>query len=183
MGLEGIVSIGGFGGLYKIISSTKNGVIVESLEDKKRMQAFAHFKISALSEISIYTLTDNAALSDILKKIYEKENKGKTSIEAKADSKELKIYFKEILPEYDDERVYVSDIKKIINWYNILHAHDMLVIETETNIEKQPDTDQKEEALEAKPIEAIEAAEPKTKKAGLKKKNSAKSEPTETEAN
>jgi hypothetical protein len=169
MSLEGIVSIAGFGGLFKVISSNKNGIIVESIEDKKRMLAYSHYKISALSEISIYTQSDNTALADVLKNIYKKENKGKVSIDVKDDPKTLKKYFKEILPEYDEERVYFSDIKKIISWYNILHSHDMLPVNEEI------DTNTKEETVEASLVSSTEVeTDPKPKKS-TRKKSSKKS--------
>lgn len=177
MSLEGIVSISSYGGLFKVISSTKNGIIVESLEDKKRIQAFAHFKISALSEISIYTNTDNAPLSDVLNNIYEKEKKGKTSIDPKADPKELKNYFKSVLPEYDEERVYVSDIKKVITWYNTLHTHNMLPVETETTAKEE--TKSAETSIEVETQE--KEAKPK-KSSGRKKASTKKSETSESEA-
>lgn len=177
MSLEGIVSIAGFGGLFKVISSAKSGIIVESLEDKKRMQAFAHFKISALSEISVYTASGNASLVDVLKNISEKEKKGKTSIDTKADVKELKKYFKEALPDYDEERVYVSDIKKVLNWYNTLHTHDMLPTEAEP--------EKKDETISETLTSDIEVAEEnaKPKKSPTKKKStSKKSDTTKSEA-
>ena len=174
MSLEGIVSIAGYGGLFKVISSTKNGIIVESLEDKKRMQAFAHFKISTLTEISIYTQTDNIQLTEVLKKIHEKENKGKTSIDANADSKELKKYFKNILPEYDEERVYVSDIKKVIKWYNTLNEYNM--------IPADPDSGKIENSTEAESKnDVLTETESKPKKTTKKKSNSKKSETTKSE--
>ncbi len=175
MSLEGIVSIAGFGGLFKVISSTKNGIIVESLEDQKRMQAFAHFKISALSEISIYTNSDNVPLSDVLKNIYTKEKTGKTSVESKADPKELRKYFKEVLPEYDEERVYISDIKKVITWYNNLHLHNLLPSQIEVDTKS-------ETSLAETPISETEVESKPKKGTGKKKGSSKKSEATNSEA-
>lgn len=128
MDLKGILSVGGYGGLFKIIKQTKNGFIVESLTDKKRMQAFATSKISTLEDIAIYTDDSEVHLKDIFKKIFEKED-GKQTINHKASSEELKSFFAELLPDYDRERVYVSDIKKVVNWYNVLVELDMVDLE------------------------------------------------------
>lgn len=125
MELKGLLSISGKPGLYKHISQTKNGIIVESLVDKKRMPAYASAKISALEDIAIYTEDEDMPLVDVFKRIYESEE-GKTALDKKASNEELKTYFDEVLPEYDKERVYVSDIKKILSWYNLLVELDMM---------------------------------------------------------
>ncbi|MCF8337482.1 MAG: DUF5606 domain-containing protein [Bacteroidales bacterium] len=130
MKLKEILTISGKPGLYKLVKQTGNGVIVESLEDKKRFPAFAHQKISSLEEISIFTDTEDMPLKDVLKKMAEKHERG-PSINPKSSSEELKSYFAEIVPEYDEERVYVSHIKKIIQWYNILQKNDLLDFEEE----------------------------------------------------
>ena len=119
MELSGIISIAGMSGLFKVIAQTKNGLIVESLIDKKRVQAFATHKISALEDVSIYSTGDDVPLKDVFQKIYDKE-KGGPCIDHKQPDAELKKYFKAAFPEYDEERVYVSDIKKVLNWYNSL---------------------------------------------------------------
>jgi hypothetical protein len=132
--LKDILSISGYGGLFKFISQGRTGIIVESLEDKKRMNASATAKISALEDIAIFTDTEDKPLKDVFKAIYEKEN-GKESINHKSSADELKNYFSDILPDYDRDRVYVSDIKKVINWYNILHKFDLLNFSDETEEE------------------------------------------------
>ncbi|HEY9123915.1 MAG TPA: DUF5606 domain-containing protein [Bacteroidales bacterium] len=119
MDLREILSISGFGGLFKLISQSRNGLVVEGLEDKKRMNAFSHYKVSSLHDIAIYTDTEEIPLRKVLAKIYEKEN-GQQAFGGKIDEKQLKAYFETILPDYDRDRVYVSDIKKVISWYNIL---------------------------------------------------------------
>ncbi len=154
--LKDILSISGFGGLYKFISQGRSGIIVESLEDKKRMNASATAKISALEDIAIFTETEDIPLNDVFKAIFEKENKGE-SINHKSSGNELKSYFEEVLPDYDKERVYVSDIKKVINWYNILHKLELLNFEEEKaeetkeveeeKIEKKPDTPKEDENI------------------------------------
>ena len=150
--LKDILSISGHSGLFKFISQGRHGIIVESLENKKRMNASATAKISALEDIAIFTDTEDIALNDVFKAIYEKEDGGE-AISHKSSADELKSYFEEILPDYDRDRVYVSDIKKVIQWYNQLHKLDMLNFEEEEAAEEDKKTDekeQKEEKTEAK---------------------------------
>ena len=117
--LHGILAISGQRGLYKVISQAKNSIIVESLIDGKRMPAYASSRISALEDISIYTEDDDVKLFDVFKTIFEKESGGQVTV-VKGSNNELKAYFEEILPEFDKDRVYVSDIKKVYTWYNLL---------------------------------------------------------------
>lgn len=119
MDLSGIISISGRPGLYKVIAQAKNSIIVESLIDKKRFPAYSTDRISALEDISIYTYEDDKPLKDIFADIYEKQE-GKEGPSHKADITELTSYFSDILPDYDEERVYASDIKKLFQWYNLL---------------------------------------------------------------
>lgn len=125
MELSKILSISGKPGLFKVISQLKNAVLVESLIDKKRYPAFAHEKISSLKEISVFTTGEDKSLKDVLKSMYDKVE-GKTAIDTKVDDKTLKAFFLEVVPDYDSERVYISDIKKIINWYNLLVENSLL---------------------------------------------------------
>lgn len=118
--LKTILSVSGKPGLYKLISSNKNMVIIESLIDKKKMPIHARDKVVSLGDISIYTETEDAPLKDVLIAIKEKENGNKKLIDAKAKPEELKEYFAQVLPSFDQDRVYPTDIKKIISWYNIL---------------------------------------------------------------
>lgn len=134
--LKEIMAISGYPGLYRFISQARNGIIVESLEDKKRMQAFSTMKVSALEEIAVYTEKEEIPLAKVLKMIHDKESGGET-ISFKSDPESMKAYFAGILPEYDRERVYISDIKKILNWYNILHRHDLLKFEEAAPAEKE----------------------------------------------
>ncbi len=137
--LKGILAIAGHSGLFKMVSNSKNALIVESLVDKKRMPAYASSKISALEDIAIFTDEGDVQLAEVLKNIKEKENGGQ-AVSHKASGKELKAYMLEILPNYDEDRVYVSDMKKVFQWYNILQENDMLenldVEETEEKIEE-----------------------------------------------
>ncbi|TRX70737.1 DUF5606 domain-containing protein [Carboxylicivirga sp. M1479] len=122
--LKGILAISGQRGLFKVVSQAKNSIIVESLIDGKRMPAYATSRISALEDISIYTEDEDVKLFDVFKAIYEKENGG-ASIAPKSSGKELKAYFEDILPLYDKDRVYVSDIKKVLTWYNLLIENEL----------------------------------------------------------
>ena len=117
-----IAALSGKGGLFKVISPTKSGVILESLDgSKKRMIAGASTKVSVFSEISIYVMdeTESVPLQEVFKAIH-KTYAGEVGLDKKSDPEELKSFFKSILPNYDVDRVYVSDIKKVINWYQIL---------------------------------------------------------------
>lgn len=118
--LKTILSVSGKPGLYKLISSGKNMVIVEALSDQKKLPIYARDKVVSLGDISIYTDTDEVPLKEILVSIKQKENGAKASINTSAKPEELKKYFGEILPTFDRERVYPTDIKKIISWYNLL---------------------------------------------------------------
>lgn len=125
MELKDIVAIAGKGGLFKTVSQTKKGIVVESLTDGNRQPAFVHDRISSLAEISLFTTGEDRPLRQVLQAIREKENGG-PAIDAKSDNKALKAYFLEAIPDYDTERVYVSDIKKIISWYNLLQKNELL---------------------------------------------------------
>lgn len=132
MSLDKILSISGKPGLYQIVTQTRTGAVVESLVDKKRLTVGAHSNISILSEIAIYTLTEEVPLRDVLKKVKEKESGKQTSISHKDGKDTLEEFFFEVLPDYDEDRVYPSDIKKIVQWYNILQKNDLLsALETE----------------------------------------------------
>lgn len=125
MDISGIISIAGKPGLYRIIAQSKGGVIVESIVDAKRFPASATSKISSLDDISMYTYEEDEPLLNIFKNIYEKENGG-LCIDSKSSSEELSNYFREILPNYDEERIYKSDIKKLFTWYNLLQSKGIL---------------------------------------------------------
>ena len=126
MSLEKILAISGKPGLFQIVTQTRTGAVVESLLDNNRLTVGAHSNISILSEIAIYTLTEEVPLKIVFKKIKDKENGAKTSINHKAGKDALEEYFFDVLPDYDEDRVYASDIKKVIQWYNILHQNDLL---------------------------------------------------------
>ena len=128
MSIEKIISISGKPGLYQIITQTRTGFVVESLIDGKKLSLNLRSNVSLLSEISIYTYNEEVKLSELLKTIALKENKGQT-LSHKEDKAVLENYFREILPEYDEERVYFSDIKKVLSWYNLLQNKGIFVTE------------------------------------------------------
>jgi hypothetical protein len=125
MDLKDLMVISGYPGVYRFISQGRNAIIVESLEDKKRMSAYSTSRISTLEEISVFTGSGEMSLADVFKRMYEHSG-GAAVIGHKSSSEEIKKFFAEVLPEYDRDRVYVSDMKKIINWYNLLLDYGML---------------------------------------------------------
>lgn len=147
MELAKIFSISGKPGLHQMIASSKNGVIVESLHDKKRFHAHADNKISSLEDITIYTETDDIALKDVLLKIGA-ANEFK-AIEV-PEKNALGSTLEEYLPEYDKERVYASDIKKMFKWYNILVDANLLKPEQEEEKEEKKEVKAKAPAKAAK---------------------------------
>ncbi len=138
--LKGILSVSGHSGLFKMIAESKNNIIVESLETLKRMPVHSTSKVSSLEDIAIYTENGDVPLKDIFKTIFEKENGG-AAINPKASANELKNYFEKVLPEYDKNRVYISDIKKVLLWYNTLQNKGLLDF-TESEEEKDGDSTQ-----------------------------------------
>jgi hypothetical protein len=160
MDLKGIMAISGYPGLYKMVSQAKSSIIVESLNDGKRMPAFNSYKISSLEDIAIFTDSKEVPLTEVFQKLLDKfENK--PAIDPKSSNNELIKLFSEILPDYNKERVYVSDIKKVISWYNTLVQKDMLKTEPE---KKETEEVVKEENTETdKPKKAPKAAKPKDK--------------------
>jgi hypothetical protein len=136
--LKGILAISGHSGLFKLIAETKNNIIVESLETGKRMPVYSSSKISALDDIAIYSSEGDIPLKDVLKIIFEKENGG-NAIEYKSSGEKLKKYFAEVLPAYDRDRVYVSDIKKVMLWYGILLENGLLNFTEEESDEEKAD--------------------------------------------
>ncbi len=151
MNLKGIISIAGRPGLFKIVAQGKNSVIVESMTDKKRFPAHASDKISALEDISVYTTDEDVKLIEVYKKMYESLN-GNAGLSHKEDPKKLREYVITFLPNYDSERVYDSDVRKLFQWYNTLIAEGLLIPEVEIT-----------EAEEVAPIET-KAKTPKTVK-------------------
>lgn len=125
MNLKEIMAITGKPGLYKLVAQAKNGIIVESIVDQKRLQAFSHDKISTLEEISIYTESDDMPLKEVLISMYQKLD-GKPAPELKGDTAKIKEFFGQMVPGYDKDRVYTSHMQKITSWYNLLIEHNLL---------------------------------------------------------
>ena len=123
MSLEKIIAISGKPGLYEIISKTKSGVIVEALSDGKRFPVNGIHNISTLNDIAIYTYDEEVPLREVFLNIHKKEN-GKSAIDPKSDKESLLNYFGEVLPDFDIDRVYASNIKKVLAWYNALVASE-----------------------------------------------------------
>lgn len=125
--MKEILSISGYSSLFKLISSTKNGIIVEDIETKKRMPAYSSAKVSSMSDIAIFKNDgEEISLIEVFKNIRNKENGGAAIDPKNADNEVLKQYFAAVLPDYDRERVYVSHIKKVLTWYNQLQRCNML---------------------------------------------------------
>jgi hypothetical protein len=162
MNLTGIIAISGKPGLFKVVAQGKNNLIVESLEDGKRIPAYSTDRISALEDISVYTYDEDASLNELFEVIYQKENGGEAPSH-KSDKLTLENYLLEILPNYDQERVYFSDLKKIFQWYNLLHKKGLLVLD-------EVEENQIEDAvLVEESVEAATEEKPKAKRAPRKK--------------
>jgi hypothetical protein len=168
MNLTGVISISGKPGLFKVVAQGKNNIIVESLIDGKRSPAYSTDRISALEDISIYTTGEDIPLKDVLTLIFKKENGG-VAPSHKESLATLEAYLKTVLPTYDSERVYPSDIKKLFQWYNLLEKGGILKLEEEET-QKQDNT---EAAAEDKPA---------AKKAPVKKATTAKAPVKNTSA-
>lgn len=126
MSLDKILSISGKPGLYKLVAQTRAGFVAESLIDKKRISVSVQNNVSVLSEIAIYTLTEEVPLKQVFLNIKKKENGNETSVKANDSKDKLEAYFFDVLQDYDEDRVYASDIKKVIQWYNLLQKHKLL---------------------------------------------------------
>ncbi|HBR52706.1 MAG TPA: hypothetical protein EYN07_00320 [Flavobacteriaceae bacterium] len=137
MSLEKILSISGKPGLYQLKTQTRSGFVAESLLDGRKISVGARDNVSLLSEIAIYTLTEEVPLREIFSKIAEKENGGPT-INHKVPKVELEEFFFEVLPDYDEDRVYPSDIKKVVQWYNLLQKNGI------TDFSESNDTSEEE---------------------------------------
>ena len=137
--LKTILSISGKPGLYKMLSNSKNMIIVESLQDSKKVPVYARDRMMSLGDISIYTEEDEVLLKEVLCSIKKKEEGKECSMAPNAKADDLRKYFAEILPNYDKDRVYPSDMKKIISWYNLL---------TTSNIDFEAEDQAEEESEE-----------------------------------
>jgi hypothetical protein len=159
MNVEKILAIAGKPGLFELKLQTRSGFLAESLIDGKKITVGLSSNVSLLSEISMYTYTEEKPLVEIMRAIAIKENEGPTAVSHKEDNAKLIAYFQEILPDYDADRVYASDIKKVLNWYNILQAKGM-VSKVESKVENA-------DAIKEQVVEEVNAKKqvtPKTKK-------------------
>jgi len=129
MALDKILAIAGKPGLYELVTQTRGGFIAKSLVDNRKISVGIQQNVSILSEIAIYTLTEEVPLREVLTKIKTKENGAQTSVSHKDSKDKLEEYFFEVLPDYDEDRVYASDIKKVVQWYNMLQKSDLLNFE------------------------------------------------------
>ncbi|MGI6342757.1 MAG: DUF5606 domain-containing protein [Bacteroidales bacterium] len=184
MELRKIISISGKPGLYKSISQTKSGIIVESISDGKRFQSFDTDKMSSLGEISVYTHSEEKLLADILTQMYE-VCEGKQAIDPKSDNDKLKEFFAKVEPDYDSERVYVSHMKKIISWYNILVAAGFteFIVEEKTEEESEvaeTEKDAEKETVKAETNDSKDSEKVDATKATEKKQTSAKTKEAAT---
>ncbi len=161
--LKEILSITGKPGLYKLVSQGKNMLIVESLVDGKRIPAYAKDKAVSLGDIAIFTENKEMPLGEVLEKVKAKENGQKASIDSKSGNDELRKYMQEILPEYDKDKVYPSDIRKLIVWYNLLIENNITEF-----IEKEEELS--EESTE-KEVELKEKIKKEAKSAAVKKES------------
>lgn len=118
--LKTILAISGKPGLYKLVSQGKNMLVVESLLTGKRTPAYSHEKIISLGDIAMFTDSDEVPLGNVLESIKQLENGAQASVSTKADEKTLREYLAKVLPDFDRDRVYTTDIKKLISWYNLL---------------------------------------------------------------
>ena len=159
MNVEKILAIAGKPGLFELKLQTRSGFLAESLLDGKKITVGLSSNVSLLSEISMYTYTEEKPIVEIMRAIAIKEDEGPTSVSHKEDNVKLIAYFQEILPDYDADRVYASDIKKLLNWYNILQAKGM-VSKEESKVESANAI--KEQVVEE--VKAKKQATPKTKK-------------------
>jgi hypothetical protein len=178
MSLEKVLSISGKPGLFKLKNQTRNGFLAESLLDGKIINVSGRHNVSLLSEIAIYTLTEEVPLRKVFQKIAEKEE-GKETINHKVSKVELEEFFFEILPDYDEDRVYPSDIKKVVQWYNMLVKNGLTdfsepeKVATEENSEAKETLDKPKETKKASPSQSAgsksSSKAPSSKKGGTAK--------------
>ena len=155
MKIDRILAISGKPGLFELKMQTRSGFVAESLLDGKKITVGMRSNVSLLSEISMYTYTEEKPLVDVMRAIAVKENEG-PALSHKEDNAKLVAYFEEVLPDYDQDRVYASDIKKVLNWYNILQAKGM--------VSKDEPTVENAEEIKEQVVEEVKAKKKTTKK-------------------
>ena len=143
MKLSEILSISGKQGLFTVVSQTANGLIAEGVTDKKRIPVFASHQVSILDDISLYTTEDTIPMSEVLKRLFEHED-GKATVDHKASKADLEAKMETVFPEYDKDRVYQSDLKKLFRWYNLVIEHKLW---TPADIEEEDEDEKKKKEL------------------------------------
>ncbi len=128
MDLSRVIAISGKPGLYRLVSQTRGGFVVEDLDKGKKISIASNYNVSLLDNVAIYGVSQEYPLAEVFFRIYKKENGGET-IDHKSSGSELRAYMEEILPEYDESKVYDSDLKKLFQWYNILHSKGLIEID------------------------------------------------------
>ena len=172
MDLSRVIAISGKPGLYRLISQTRGGFVVEDLEKGKKVSIASNYNVSLLDNVAIYGISQEFPLAEVFFRIYKKENGGET-IDHKVSGAELRKYMEEVLPEYDDSRVYDSDLKKLFQWYNILHKNGLLNIDLAA-VEAAMAAQQAQEAQIEAPVAEVEATEEVAVEEKPKKKAPAK---------
>jgi pyruvate/2-oxoglutarate dehydrogenase complex dihydrolipoamide acyltransferase (E2) component len=157
MDLSKILTIAGKGGLHEVVTQSKTGLIVQSLETGKKTPVFASDRSSSLEDISLFTTGEDVPLKEVLLKVFDKEE-GKSCPVNTSDPSAMKKYFGEVLPEYDRDRVYMSDIKKVLTWYNILLEKGLIVKEEEEKAEEKAAEQATEPAAEQATEQSTEPA-------------------------
>ncbi len=140
-----IIVVSGKSGAFKVIAQSRSGYIVESLIDGKKMPVSAANRVSSVEDIVVFTETDEVKLKDVFKKMKEYTG-GNEAVDHKSDDQQIRDFFQQILPNYDRERVYLSDMKKMVFWYNLLHKNSLLDFEEE---EKEKAKEQEKEDVES----------------------------------
>ncbi len=152
MDLKKIITISGDPDLFKLITNTHKGIIVESITTKKRQQAFASQRVNSLEDIAVYTDNDEIKLAEVFVKMY-KYLDGKQALDPKKQAGEIKQFFEDFFPEYDRDRVKFSAMKKIIKWYNLLNEYNLIDDKIEEKTDEAEETDKNAETDEKKETE------------------------------
>lgn len=179
MDFKKIIAVSGRPGLYQIIAQSPRGVVAECLLDGKKVTLFTHERMSALEEISIFTTESDMSLKDVMRILFEKLE-GKPAISHKSSGNELRTFMEQMLPNYDAERVYNSDIQKLVNWYNLLLEKNL--IDNEPDEEEQGAEKQEEKPIVKDEVKTEKKPKPQPKTSASKtQKSSASAAPKPTQ--
>lgn len=170
MDLSNILSISGYPGLFKMIGQTKGGLVVESMLDGKRMAAYTTQRILSLDDITIYTEDGDVRLAEVFDKLAQKQNHAPTSDPKKSSTKELQERLAEVQPDFDRDRVYNSDLKKLFQWYNLLAEKGLTKENEDTGEEKAEDEEKTEKPKKAKKTKSNSANKKSKKTEGKENK-------------